>query len=559
MAIGFDVSRFFSPFRGDPLGGQQMQLQATLEGGRGTAQAAQSMVRAIQESREQQLQRQQLEQQAAYRREALASLDAARRETSARGNARLDLDRRKFLQEQQKLQGTTDADALRALLDPFRRGDLNATETARAAAQARDPSLSIALPGESRPTLVPGMASADELFGPADSLRVERGGQPLAEMDRQTALQREADAFGRLTAPLRSSPFAGLYAPALEAGMAGAGQGGGTGREMADYALEQANKEANRRVQEQQAAAARDDRALARQDRGAQRDEQRTFRIQSSVDGITNKISQRFKLPDLEKDDQALDNISRAMASDSAWQQNRGLAQEIARISGKASSDREMLDVQSSDGQWNRLAKIANSWLAGGELPAEFAEDVRKSTLELMEANNRVRMKAGLRARDAIYSSLLPFASVNETVEAANYAFGQMTGEFLTPEEMARETQRLARLRGGMGAPAPMRQPSSGGAPPLAPAPVQVDRPGAPPLMVPPPPPDMLPGSGPPLPPAEGRPGAFGGMGAVENLGDTGTGYKTTPGFSGQPAALPAEEEEAAAIMAEMERLLGGP
>lgn len=452
--IGFDVSRFFSPFQGDPLGGQKLYMQARAQGGQLEQEGLHALQRGLQARAELQQQRELAEQQLAMRQASLASLDAARQDASLRGNERLRMDREKMLQEQQKLQGTTDADALRALLDPLRRGDVNAMETARAAAQARDPSLSVALPGEARPTLVPGMASADEVYGPADSLRVERGGQSLAEMDRQQALKNEADVFLLMTDPLRKSRYADAYEPALQAGEAATGRGGGTGREMAESAIEQANREANRRIQEQQAQGAREDRALARAASGENRDFQHRMAIHGAVEKVVTRYQPEIKK--LDEDDMSLQNILDGMATDSGWMQRSALAENLRRMSGKASSNMEMMEQQSRAGQWERLHNIANGWISSGELSPEFVKEVQEGTAALAAANKAQRMRLGLRARDSIYaSSELPFADPARVVAAANQVWTGLGLDPLTPEEMAAETQRIARLRGGMGAPMP--------------------------------------------------------------------------------------------------------
>lgn len=547
---GFDVSQFFSPFRGDPLGGQKMQLEAALQGTRNTTQAAQVLQEGLQQRRQQQMLREQL----GLRAQQLESLDRARAAAGERATARLGFDREKFGFEQQKYQGGADAEAVQALMSALRRGDTNALATASAAATAKDPSLTVRLPGERTTNEVgtstpEGMTfTVDEAY-PEDmnKLRVLRGDRPLLEMDRATAQQNEQDLYDAATAGLAKSPFAAMYAPAVESGIGTAGHGA-TGAEAAESATKMAQNERDALLRREGHDAMLGSRQAAQAATAENRKLQQDLSVHRAIEAVVKDYKPQVK--ELNDDSAMLQNMLTQMGSGSAWQQNEAFATSILRMSGKASTEPEMRRLQSRSGQWDRLQMMANGWLRGGEIPEQMLKEFAESTELLLRANQARRMQLGSEAKDRIYaSSELPFGDEERAVRAANQAWTGLGNPSLTPEEMAQEVARLRKARGMAGGPARPRGDTAPGVPGAPPA----DGDGWQPSI------DTTTGAARGLPPIE--PGGMGGLPTTApRIGRPSQPFKgaavgATPPFDpyAPQQQRPPEEDDDAALIRELE------
>jgi hypothetical protein len=486
--VGFDVAQFLSPYGGDPMGGQKLYQRALEQGGEAQRQI-------FQDAMQQRMEQQRMEQQQAALRAQLAerlasreALVASRGDAATRANARLDLDRKKFELEARKDLGAQDAAALQSLVDPYVAGNPNALTAAAARVSAQDPTLQVRLPTDLaastavRPAGIDGGFSADQAFSddPLGRLVVQRGERKLYDADQGQVRANELGILGRTLDPLMASPFAGAYAPAVEAGkqLAGAGM---SGPDAAKFAVDQANKEANRGVQQQMAGARLGETV-------AQHNSVDQFKLHNAIEGVATRVASLQKVPDIVKDTALIGEIKMQLESGAPMAENQALKGLLMRYTGKAMSNAEAIQAESSAGQWTRLEKLARQWTAGGALPADF-KDQMASGLAAIDRYNRIRLhKAGVAARDAMYSSTELPMDLDQTVRAGNQVYTKITGHSLSPEELAAEKQRLMRLRGGQAPVAPAQgRPDMGGSgatdnlgtapvPRVAPAPAPEDR-----------------------------------------------------------------------------------
>lgn len=436
----FDVSQFLVPYGGDPLGGLKMQQRATEQGSAQLSDALQAIVRTQLARRELAQQRAIAEAQLGQRAAAQSALGAARTEAGQRAKERLELDVAKFKADQARDRGAADSAALQMLLDPLRAGDQNALAAAQARVQAQDPSLQVLLPGQAAPAMAPGIFGVDEVFGAPSSLRVNRGQSSLLDSDAEAVREAERQAFANTIDPLMGSRYAPAYAPAVEAGRSAAGSGM-TGAAAAEMARDQANKEANRGVQETMAGS----RIGETQ---AQHSAQNQFRLHQAIQGVGNMAAVRHKVPEIQKDAGLIGEIRMQLDSGMPMAENQALKGLLMRYTGKAMSNAEARQAESSAGQWVRLEKLLRQWTAGGALPADFKEQMQAG-LESIDRYNRIRLhKAGIAARDAMYSSTELPMDIDQMVRAGNQVYTGITGVSLSPEQLAQEKQRLLRLSG---------------------------------------------------------------------------------------------------------------
>lgn len=537
--LGFDVSQYLSPFRGDPLGGQKMLVDAQLQGTQNVTQAARVLQSSLQQRQQDALMREQL----GLRAQQLESLDAARGDAALRSRMRLGLDREKFELDQRKYQGGTDAEAVNALMSSLRRGDTNALAQAAAAVQAKDPSLKVQLPGRAAEvgTSTPdGMTfTLDEAY-PEDlnKLRLLRGDQPLLEMDKAQALQNEQDMYGAAVAGLSRSPFAAMYAPAVEAGMGGVGRGA-TAAEQAEAATKLATNERDAFLRREGHDAMLGSRQAAQAAQAEARKLQEGFKVHGAIEKVVSDYKPQVK--DLNDDSAQLQNIIAGLNSGSAWQENTAFALDMLRMTGKASTNQEYARLQARPGQWNRLQMIANGWVNGGHVPDEMLNEFREGAEALLKANQVRRMEMGEQAKNRIYaSSELPLGDPERAVKAAAQAWAGLGLEPLTPEEIAQETARLRRARGmagGLAGPAPsLAAPADGSFPA----------------------PDAA-GEYVPSDPSVRDDPRLRGSGGMGGLGTTGQRPGQVPMVPQQPQSGSAEEDEAAEMLRQLEAMNAGP
>jgi hypothetical protein len=306
--------------------------------------------------------------------------------------------------------------------------------------QAQDPSLQVTLPGEVAPAMAPGIFGADEVFGPGNDLRVARGGTELLAANADKVREEERRVLARMLDPLMGSAYAGAYAPALEAGRSAAGQGM-TGASAAEMARDQANKEANRHVQEQLAS------GRLEQTRTAQQ-ESSDYKLHDRVEKLGDSVVKNMGIPGLVKDEILVDELLQKIGSGQPFLENRALAGEIMRYSGKASSDREARKVEGDAGKWNQFNGLLNRWVGGGALPADFKDQLSQGLRMVKSTIREKRHQAGLMARDAAYGAFALGMTLDEKVAAGAELYHKATGRVMTPEQLAQEKQRLLRLSG---------------------------------------------------------------------------------------------------------------
>jgi hypothetical protein len=451
--VGFDVAQFLSPYGGDPLGGARMNQRAIEQSGQGIQDILATI--AARQLQQKQFERQQALAEASLdqRAQTQAQLQAAREDAARRADTRLAMDAQKMQADLVKDRGAQDAAALQALLDPFRAGDMNALAAARARTEAQDPTLSVRLPTD--PAASTAMAPAGELYTAdqvfADDtlgkLLVSRGQDQLYSGDQAAVQAAEREVAQRMLDPLRSSAYAGAYEPALKMGEGTAGAGM-AGKEAAEAAIKQANAEANRDAQMANAQASRGIQEARLGETREQHDEANQFRLHQAIQGVGNMVSTRMKVPDIQKDNALLGEIRLQLESGVPMAENQALKGLLMRYTGKAMSNAEAKQAESSAGQWTRLEKLYRQWAEGGSLPPDFKEQMADG-LRAIERYNDIRLhKAGVAARDAMYSSTALPMDLDQMVKAGNQVYTGITGRSLSPEQLAAERDRLARLRG---------------------------------------------------------------------------------------------------------------
>jgi hypothetical protein len=448
--VGFDVSNFLAPYTGDPLGGQKMLLRVHGDAAEARRQIFQNAQQVQLEKQRQARQAAALEAQLAERAVTRQALQEARVGAEQRANARLELDRSKEAFDQQKGIGEQNAAAIQALMTPFVAGDANALAAARARVQAQDPALRVTIPSDPAPsTSVAPLGetfSADQVFddSPGGRMVVSRGDRELYRGDQSAVRANELAVLGRTLDPLMASPYAGAYAPAVEAGKQLAGSGM-AGKDAAELALKQANTEANRGVQEQMAGARLGETV-------AKHDADKQFKLHDRIQGIGRQYMPQKTA--IDKDTALIGEIRMQLASGVPMAENQALKGLLMRYTGKAMSNVEAQQAESSAGQWTRLEKLLRQWTAGGSLPPDFKEQM-ESGLESIDRYNRLRLhKLGVGGRDAMYSATQLPMDIDERVNAGAEVYTNLTGKPMTPEQLAAEKVRLLRLQGGTTAPA---------------------------------------------------------------------------------------------------------
>jgi hypothetical protein len=228
-------------------------------------------------------------------------------------------------------------------------------------------------------------------------------------------------------------------------GTAGAGM---AGKEAAETAIKQANAEANRDAQMANAQASRGIQGARLEETRAQHDEANQFRLHAAIQGVANTMAPRLGVPEIQKDNRLLGEIRLQLESGVPMAENQALKGLLMRYTGKAMSNAEAKQAESSAGQWQRLEKLARQWTAGGSLPPDFKEQMADG-LRAIERYNELRLhKAGVAVRDAMYSSTALPMDLDQMVKAGNQVYTGITGRSLSPEQLAAERDRLSRLRG---------------------------------------------------------------------------------------------------------------
>lgn len=481
MPIMFDPSRYIPDMAGYAASGQRLGVESSMA-------ATQALQRQAQHDAELRLQRQRYKMENDAAMAMLAEKQAGRQALGQRFDDRMQLSRAKFgADEQQRAyergekQRATTADLVASLVGPTASGNTNVLEAARAAAQARDPSLRVQLPGErdvSGPEgQTPGSMSftVDEAY-PEDvnKLRLSRGGQPVyTSPDANEMRRREAEMAALRVGPIAGSDWgisalnlAGKGADAAEAARLGtAGYNAQENRETAE-------RVAGVRLQQQ--------RDMARE----QRDERRPTELHKLVEGMTK--TQLKQAEKISTQDRELSLAEAQLASPDPLEQRRAIAGVQRAYSGLAQTNAERKDLSDSAGKVEAFKGILNTWLGGAELPEDFHRQMANMLRNARVESRRQIVALGEQARDNVYASRgLRFGSARELAEYGNQAFQRVTGTGLTDEELDAEAAQLEQ-----------RYPGRFTGRPATPGPLPLD--GLSPDAFAPPPGDALPAPTPP-------------------------------------------------------------
>jgi hypothetical protein len=428
----FDVSQFLSPFRGDPIGAQKLQTSVWSDAAQNALQAGQLAQQMKRAKAQQELERQAIGQRASTAYMQQEHADSRKKAELAQA---AELARQKLAREQELKGGELAGEASKA----FAAGDLNALAGIQARAQMLDPMLRMTLPGQApQPRVDPNLPSVDEAYPlEKDALTIERGGKQLYSETQDVARQREQDVIGRMISPMRSSPFAADYAPSFESGMNLAGRGM-TGADAAAWAQKQGNAESDRiaRMRGQDLMSGATKHRMGIQDATLQ------LRLDDQIDQIQSQVQAQFGVNKNQQAIDALGKLQSDIASGIPFQQNKAMLELLKESIRGAGSDKDMAAMDNAAGFWNSLERNVDRVLAGGELPAEFQQQVQTALQAAQLAAERKKNKAALGLRDAIYNSpLLPLSDEQRVMIAAD-RYGRLTGRQLPPEAIQAELQR---------------------------------------------------------------------------------------------------------------------
>lgn len=391
-------------------------------------------------------------------RAALAQLQerqAARQSLEQRFGQRLGMQQQKMTQDQANVlyerdqkQRATDADLVAGMVGPLGAGNLNVLEQARAAALARDPSLSVQLPGE-KSAAVPDTADSmtftpDEVY-PEDvnKLRVSRGDTRLYTSPDASQMRGREAAVADLLGP-NAGPWS---ARAVEA--AGAGV---TGEKAAEIARAEQNRIEGRETAERVAGARMGhQRELA----GQRLEREEPYKLHDRVEKMAAAYMPEVRK--IDESDRMFGLAERQLGQDAnAFMQNKAMAGILKAYTGAAATDAERRQDAQAAGKWNYYDKLIGTWVDGGELPPDFRQQVVAMIRDARHEGARQRHELGIRARDHVYASTsLPIGSARELADYGNQAYAAVVGRGLSADQLDAEAKRIegdfAKRRGGRG------------------------------------------------------------------------------------------------------------
>lgn len=433
--VGFDVSRYLSPFGGDPLVGQKMLTQVLQNSARGQQEdVANWQARKLEREKMEQSKQisSALLQDKMLQRAALAEKYRA---TGDRAERRLGMDERKMEQEERRYQGGVDQEAAKALLGPFASGDLNALSAAKAAAVAKDPTLGVYLPGEAGGGDRQGLPipSADEAYGP-DELRVERDGRTVFRGSPEAAQSNERDIASRMLGPLGSKPYAG-------AGKALAGQGM-TGKDAGLFGTKQQNVEDSREA------------AMARaQTMSGQRQGGQDLQVDKFKHEAMRAIAQdREKDPALKQARTSLGLLTdtRELMKAGSLGEAVGSFKQLRSVMAGSLSNADLERYFGAGGKATQLEMEFNKYAAEGRMPPAFKRQVEQVTESLANLAQERIQESARGARDQAYNSpSVPFNSYEDMVAHGDQAQSGVSLRPLSPREFKMELERVRKLYPG--------------------------------------------------------------------------------------------------------------
>lgn len=445
----FDPSKYVPDLAGLAANGQELMVRSAMAN-------TQNMSRDFAHMSEMEAQRRRDKMQLQAAMAQLAERQAARASLEQRFGANLGLKQQKMAQDQANVlyergerQRATDADLVAGLVGPAASGNLNELEQARTAATMRDPSLSVRLPGEKGPAVepAPGIPNVDDVY-PEDTgrLRVMRGNQPVYVSPEANEMRRREAAVADLLGP-NAGPWAARGVEAAGAGV--------TGAKAAEIARMEQNKLDGRETAERVASARMgQQRELA----GQRIEREEPYKLHDRVEKMAAAYMPEVRK--IDESDRAFSLAERQLGEDAnAFMQNKGMAGILKAYTGAAATDAERRQDAQAAGKWNYYDKLIGTWLAGGELPPDFRQQVVTMVQDARHESARQRHELGLRARDHVYASTsLPIGSARELADYGNQAYAAVVGRGLSADQLDAEARRIeadfAKRRGGRGAPA---------------------------------------------------------------------------------------------------------
>jgi len=517
----FDPSKYVPDLSGMALQGNELMLKSAMGNTQNMSRDFAAMNELAAQKRRDKLQLQAAMAQLAERQATRQSLERRFGQRMGMQQQKMTQDQGNVLYERDQKQRATDADLVAGLVGPASSGNLNALEAARAQAIARDPSLSVQLPGESRASEPTGPGemqfSVDEAY-PEDvnKLRVMRGDRPVYTSPEANVMRGREAAVADLLGP-NSGPWS---ARAVEA--AGAGV---TGEKAAEIARNAYEKEEGRDTAERVAGARMgQQRELA----GKQLEREEPYKLHDRVEKMAAAYMPEVRK--IDESDRAFGLAERQLGEDAnAFMQNKAMAGILKAYTGAAATDAERRQDAQAAGKWNYYDKLIGTWVDGGELPPDFRQQVVSMVQDARHESARQRHELGIRARDHVYASTsLPIGSARELADYGNQAYAAVVGRGLSADQLDVEAKRIegdfSKRRGGRGSPVTGGVPSEGLSP------------------------DAF------IPPNDmGSMGGFaGGSGTRDALPVTGDGRRPPP-IPAQPQAAPSKDDELDDILKQLE------
>lgn len=436
--IGFDLAPFL-PRQGSPaieMAGRVMGANA--EQNAGLQQATNALLR-----------QKALREQLAFEREQLTEQgrqfdmnemnEMLRQQFELEQAARIDAMNR--AKAQRDLEAGLVGDATKA----FGVGDTVAMDAVQSRAAVQAPALDFSR--RLAPELSPmGLMSESAVFGQdPEGLAISRGGMPLFRDETASARKRQQEVARQSLSPLIGVE-GGSFDPFVTAALNTAGTGGLSGKDAASTALKAGGDAAQRRqsgINAQSIAMSRNDTAARA---GAGQEMDYWDKLHQRVEAIGNQFLSSNKLGGVKEASDATATLMAQIDSPDPWSQNMAQLGVLKNAVKGAASDRDMANIQGAAGFLNKLERDMDYFLRGGEVPANFREQIKRG-LELVNQHNQLRIhRVGLEAMDHVYQSPGIMAMVRSPQEAAQFglqAYHKITGTPVTSAEVEEEAKRI--------------------------------------------------------------------------------------------------------------------
>ncbi len=443
----FDPSKYVPDLAGSAMQGNELMVRSAMANTQNMGRDFANMNDALAQKR-----RDKMQLQAAMAQ--LAERQAARQSLEQRFGERLGMQRQNaataqgnVMYERDQKQRATDADLVSGLVGPMASGNLNALEQARAQAVARDPSLSVQLPGE-RAAAVPDTDTSmtftpDEVY-PEDvnKVRVSRGDTRLYTSPEDRVMRGREAAIADLLGP-NSGPWMARSAEAAGAGVTGV-ESSRIGREQ------QGRLDANQAARDVAGARMGQQRDMATA--AAEREE--PWKLHDRLKAIVAEPALQDQKKKITNGDRMYEMAESQLAQGAnPFMQNEALATLLREQTGLSSTDAERRAKAQQTGMWGFFDKELSKWLDGAEVPAEYRQQVLEMLRSARAQNRKELHGLGAGARDRVYASGLPFASARDMARAGAMGGGLPSGglpddAFIPPNDMG----DMGGFAGGSGA-----------------------------------------------------------------------------------------------------------